>query len=86
MKVLTHRKFKKSFSKVPQKIQTKFYIQIEIFLQNEFDSRLRNHALVGEYKGIHSIDITGDWRILYEKVNTSTVMLIDIGTHSQLYK
>lgn len=86
MKFVTHRKFKKSFSKVPIKIQTKFYTQIEIFLNNEFDSRLRNHALSGEYKGLYSIDITGDWRVLYGRMNTSTIMLIDIGTHSQLYK
>lgn len=85
MKVLTHRRFKKSFQKTPSKIQIKFYSRMEIFLKDEFDPRLRNHALVGEYKGLNSIDITGDWRVLYEKINKTTVMLIDIGTHSQLY-
>lgn len=85
MKFVTYRKFEKSFSKAPQRIKAKFYPKMEIFLTNEFDPRLRNHALVGKYKGLNSIDITGDWRLLYEKINSSTVMLIDIGTHSQLY-
>lgn len=85
MKVLSHRKFKKSFRKIPQKIKTKFYSRMEIFITDEFNAELRNHALVGEYKGLSSIDITGDWRVLYEKINGSTVVLMDIGTHSQLY-
>ena len=85
MKILTHRKFDKAFSKVSPKIQIKFYECVEIFLNNQSDKRLRNHALSGNLKDFWSIDITGDWRLLYERIDEDTVMFLDIGTHSQLY-
>ena len=85
MIILTHKNFDKSFRKIPAKIKAKFYERMDIFILDEFDFRLRNHPLSGEYKGSRSIDITGDWRVLYERKNEQAVLLIDIGTHSQLY-
>jgi mRNA-degrading endonuclease YafQ of YafQ-DinJ toxin-antitoxin module len=41
--------------------------------------------LTGEYAGLYSINITGDIRALYEKIDESYVIFGFIGTHSQLY-
>jgi len=41
--------------------------------------------LTGQYADLHSINITGDIRALYEKINDSYVIFGFIGTHSELY-
>jgi mRNA-degrading endonuclease YafQ of YafQ-DinJ toxin-antitoxin module len=50
MKILTHKKFDKAFNKIPTRIQVKFYECIGIFLNDQSDKRLRNHALSGNFK------------------------------------
>lgn len=41
--------------------------------------------LTGEYAGLYSLNITGDIRALYEKIDDAYVIFGFIGTHSQLY-
>jgi len=31
------------------------------------------------------MDLTGDWRIIFEELDNETIKLINIGTHSELY-
>ncbi len=85
MKVIKYRLFEKSFKKVPAGIKLKFNEQIKIFYKNITDTRLDNHALHGKWIGHRSIKLTGDWRIIFKEINQDTIVLIDIGTHSQLY-
>ncbi len=85
MKVLTHKKFDKAFKKMPAYLHKKFAEQIDLIKNNPSDSRLNDHALSGEYSGCRSIDITGDWRVIYEQVDIQIIRLLIIGTHSQLY-
>jgi mRNA-degrading endonuclease YafQ of YafQ-DinJ toxin-antitoxin module len=40
--------------------------------------------LIEKYAGVHSIDVTGDWRALYRK-ESERILFIDLGTHDQLY-
>ncbi|PIR57292.1 MAG: type II toxin-antitoxin system YafQ family toxin [Parcubacteria group bacterium CG10_big_fil_rev_8_21_14_0_10_41_35] len=44
-----------------------------------------NHALSGDRQPYRSINITGDYRLIYEQYDEDTVRLIDIDTHSNLY-
>ena len=85
MKVLTHKKFDKAFKRVPDSLRKNFAKQIELLKNNPTDKRLNNHALSGKYLGCRSIDIGGDWRVIYEQINQITIRLLIIGTHSQLY-
>ncbi len=62
-----------------------FKERLEIFIEDPFDPRLRNHPLKGKLKGYRSINITGDWRALFKEVEDGVYFVI-IGTHSQLYK
>lgn len=86
MNILIQKKFSKSFKKIPPKIQENFYEQLTIFQHNTTDKRLNNHALVGKYLGYRSFDVTGDWRVVFEQIDSETITLVNIGTHSQLYK
>ena len=50
-----------------------------------FATILNNHSLHGSKKSYRSINITGDYRLIYELYDIDTARLIDIDTHSNLY-
>jgi mRNA interferase YafQ len=84
MKVIYHRKFKKALQKQPIKTQKKFIKCLHLFVTDQYHYSLNNHQLQGEYKGLRSLNVTGDVRAIYEVVG-ETVYFIKIGTHSELY-
>ena len=85
MIVVTTRNFDKAFSTLPRNIREFAFEKLEIFNIDPFSRILRNHQLQGSFRQYRSINVTGDYRIIYEQYNDSTVRLIDIGTHSQLF-
>lgn len=84
MSIYYSKKFKKSLRKQSISIQDVFYEKLALFRENQFQYSLNNHALSGELKGLRSFNVTGDVRVHYEEVS-GDIILIDIGTHSQLY-
>lgn len=81
------KKFAKAFEKIPAKIQLAFEQRIEIFRNNPFHPLLNNHALTGKYSDFRSINITGDWRTIFQEFNNYRLVSLEtIGTHNQLYK
>lgn len=85
MQVHFHHYFDKRFSKLPVKIQLKATKQIQTFQADPFNSILNNHALTGKHLGLRSINITGNYRAIYDPVSSNAALFVDIGTHSQLY-
>jgi len=86
-----HRNFKKhykqSFStnkKLTESQKKKFKQRRNLFLQDEFDPILNNHALKGKYEGYRSINIAGDLRVIY-KTEAEVVIFVTIDSHSNLY-
>ena len=79
------KKFSKQFAKAPKKIQCAFKERLMIFMKNKFDSLLNNHQLTNEYSEYRSINITGDWRAIYENIDDETVYFMYLATHSSLY-
>ena len=79
------KSFDKQLRKAPFKIKIAFRTRLKLFLQDLFSSQLLNHALVGKYLGFRSINITGDWRVVYKEEKNVIIFLL-LGTHSQLYK
>lgn len=87
MKIDYSKKFLKQFQKCPNEIRIKFKERLKIFTLNQSHIILNNHNLSGKYKDLKSINITGDWRAIYQELyNGKVVFFIAIGTHSQLYK
>ncbi|MBI2074902.1 MAG: type II toxin-antitoxin system mRNA interferase toxin, RelE/StbE family [Candidatus Levybacteria bacterium] len=88
MRITLHPNFEKSYKARIAK-STKLILQVEErikrFQKNPTDSVLRNHALKGNKKGVYSFSVTGGIRILYIPVSKDQVILIDIGTHNQVY-
>lgn len=46
---------------------------------------LNNHKLEPPYESYRSINITGDYRLVYKRIERDTYYLRAIGTHHQLY-
>lgn len=47
--------------------------------------KLRTHKLNGELKGSWAFNINNNYRIVFEFIDNNTVLLIDIGTHNEVY-
>lgn len=78
-------KFKKKATKLPKKLKLILEERLLLFANNPFHTLLNNHALHGSLQSYRSINITGDYRLIYEDYSKDTVRLIDIDTHSNLY-
>jgi addiction module RelE/StbE family toxin len=86
MKIEYSKNFIKDFRRCPENIKNNFKSRLEIFIQDKNNVVLNNHALLGELKRYRSLNITGDWRAIFEDVdNGEIVYFVAIGTHSQLY-
>ena len=78
--------YKKAYKKLSSQNKLLADKAIELFINNPFDPRLKNHKLKGKLEGIRSISAANDLRILYEESgNNITVLMVNIGTHSQVY-
>lgn len=87
MRISFSRAFTKQYKKAPQKIRSAFNKKLKLFLKNPHHPILNNHQLSGKLKGYRSINITGDWRVLYSQPSGSSAVIFEVfGTHSQLYK
>jgi addiction module RelE/StbE family toxin len=83
------RKFIKQLKKAPLSIKIAFKDRLIIFLENPFAPMLNNHLLKGRYLYFRSINITGDWRAIYQEIiekNEKIAIFLALGTHSQLYR
>jgi addiction module RelE/StbE family toxin len=85
MEPVLHKRFKKQFKKLPQKVQRRFFERVELFLKDRFHPLLNNHSVDSAYPGWRSINITGDYRALYEPTTEDAIVFMKIGTHSELY-
>ena len=85
MKIDYSKDFLKKFSKCPNEIKIRFKERLGVFVANKFDSKLHNHRLSGKHKGYRSINVSGDYRAIFEE-KVEEVIFVAIGTHSQLYK
>jgi addiction module RelE/StbE family toxin len=79
-------KFKKKIKKIPLDISNKFKERVKLFEKDKFNPLLNNHKLHGEYEGSSSINITGDFRAIFEYINKDYILFSDIGTHPELYE
>jgi addiction module RelE/StbE family toxin len=86
MNVIFHKRFEKMAVKLIPKVKQKMVERVSLFAQNPLAPQLRVHALYTPYKGSFSIDITGDYRAIYELIDDETALFTHIGTHSQLYR
>jgi addiction module RelE/StbE family toxin len=84
MIIVFHSAFKKKLRKLDPKIKKAFKERSQILKMNKFDSVLNNHSVEKKYPGCRSINITGDFRLVFKDLK-DIVIFLKIGTHSELY-
>ena len=88
MKVYFDAEFYRQYKKIDVRIQKSIDERIRIFRKNPNDLELNNHPLHEPYQGYKSIDITSDYRALYEEVTIgedTIAYFTTLGTHDELY-
>ena len=79
------KKFVKELKKLPEEIIKLAVKKESIFRNNPLHHSLRLHELHGKFKGIWSISISGNYRIIFERMDNGDIMFISIGKHD-IYK
>ncbi len=86
MRYFLSKKFKKNFDKLPKPFKRQFGERRKLFESEPYHPLLHNHSLSGKYSDYRSFNVNGDVRTIFAYVDYDIVHLIDIGTHSQLYR
>ncbi len=88
MRVETHKTFLVSLRKrvlLNKALCVKFRERVKRFESDRTDPILKDHALVGKKSGYRAFSVTGDIRVVYKMKDGDTALLVDIGSHNQVY-
>jgi len=83
-----HSSFTKSYRKRiahSPKLVAKTKKRLTLFVQNSAHPLLDDHALSGKKLNVRAFSVTGDIRIVYLPLTHDHILLLDIGTHNQVY-
>ncbi len=89
MEIAFSDSFKKSFKKRIKStaFESDFWLKVEKFIENPFESSLRTHKLSGKLKGAWSFSVAYDIRIVFyfTKSKPTKAIFVDIGNHNEVY-
>lgn len=91
--VVEDRDFQRSYLKLAHsgKLKPRVKVELERVVEilrkrKALPARNRDHALTGEWFGYRECHIKGDLLLIYQKKDDVLVLiLVDIGSHSQLF-
>lgn len=66
-------------------IHKRFEQRLEYFCANPKNPILSDHPLKGDQSGKRAFSVTGDIRVIYTGSLETEILLLDIGTHNQVY-
>ena len=86
MKIVTTDRYDKKYKKLTASLKDKVDSVLERFVKNPLDPSLLNHNLQGKLKGLKSIKVGFDLRIIFkEEKGYTLVIMIDLGKHDEVY-
>ncbi len=85
MRSVSDRVFDRQYKKLPRALQDKMWERLALLITDERNPILNDHKLGPPFEEYRSINITGDYRLVYKKIGTHTYYLRAVGTHHQLY-
>jgi len=85
MHLVNDRVFVRQYKKLPRAIREKVAERLNILANDEFNLLLNNHKLHPPYAGYRGINITGDWRLIYKRIDVDAFYMRAVGTHHQLF-
>ncbi len=80
--------FKKAYQKkikTDDNLKKKFWKTMKLFSSNPFSKQLRTHKLTGTLKGLWAFSVDYDTRIIFSFLTDDEILLIDIGSHDEVY-
>jgi len=85
-----HNSFVRAFKKVTKNnsfLKKKIVITLELLSKDPFNPKLNTHKLHGNLNSLLSSYIDYEYRIIFSisKEQKDTIILIDIGTHDEVY-
>lgn len=81
-----HKRFVKHYDKLNLKLKQKTDEAIALFQLNPFNPILDNHALANKMHSQRGFSVTGNYRVTFEECDDyKYVLLLDVGTHNQVY-
>ena len=89
MKVQLAPKLIQKVKRQDVRISKSFKRAISLFSVDPYDPELNNHELHQNWDGFRSIDITADWRAIYQEISEGDDVIayfVALGTHEELYK
>ncbi|MGE0087578.1 MAG: type II toxin-antitoxin system YafQ family toxin [Desulfococcaceae bacterium] len=75
----------KKWRKKHPDLMGKFEESLSLFAASPFHSSLKTHSLTGNLKGYWALSITYEYRPVFRFLSENRVLLIDIGTHDEVY-
>ena len=85
-------RWEESFTKKVKKIinsdpsfKSKIIERLKLFADNQFDPTLKTHKLHGKLKNYWAFSVDYDYRILFRYNEDSSISLINIGDHDEVY-
>jgi addiction module RelE/StbE family toxin len=86
MEVIYAKSFMKALAKLRPREVARVEEAVESFKVNRADPALRDHALKGKMKDLRAFSAANDLRVIYrEEGGFVTIILLDAGTHNQVY-
>jgi addiction module RelE/StbE family toxin len=88
-RVSLSKDFIKIYKKSDVRLKKSIDEKLQVFVKNPFELGLDNHALRDEWEGYRSIDITNDYRAVYEEIREGEQVkasFVALGTHKELYR
>lgn len=85
MRIAKGKQFEGQYKKLPPKTQKQFADRLKLYLENKNHSLLHVHSLKGKYTGLWSFNVTADIRVIFDDSYDEVLILIAIGSHSELY-
>ena len=78
------RSYKKKISRNSE-LKSKFQQSIKMFSEEPFHIKLKTHKLSGTLKDCWAFSVDYDCRIIFKFIDKNRVLLIDIGSHDEVY-
>lgn len=85
MRIAKGKQFEKQYKRLSPKIQKHFTERLRLFLGDKNHPLLHVHGLAGKYDGLYSFNVTADIRVIYDDSYSNVIILVYIGSHSELY-
>jgi toxin HigB-1 len=75
----------KKKSKNDDELKKTFWKSLESFSTNPSNPVLKTHKLTGRLKGLWAFSVSYDCRVIFKFLGDNEILLIDIGSHEEVY-